>query len=58
MVEKVFKWLDAHNLSQEEIRDFDYLVSLIINFEEEEGSLIRIRIKGLVEEYQSTRLKK
>jgi len=34
MKEKVFKWIDAHNLTLEEAGDLEYLLSLIGNFEE------------------------
>lgn len=34
MKEILFKWLDRHNLTIEEINDSNYLDSLIVNFEE------------------------
>jgi hypothetical protein len=34
MKEEVFKWIDAHSLTQEEAGDLEYLLSLIGNFEE------------------------
>jgi len=34
MKKEVFKWLDAHSLTQEEAGDLEYLLSLIGNFEE------------------------
>ena len=36
MKELAFKWLDAHDLSENEILDFDYVYSLLTNFEEEQ----------------------
>jgi hypothetical protein len=34
MKEILFKWLDRHDLTIEEINDSNYLDSLIVNFEE------------------------
>jgi hypothetical protein len=34
MKEEIFKWLDAHDLTLEEVGDLEYLLSLIGNFEE------------------------
>jgi hypothetical protein len=34
---QVFNWLDAHGLSLDEADDFDYVESLIYNFEEYPG---------------------
>lgn len=36
MKELAFKWLDAHDLSENEILDFDYVYNLLTNFEEEQ----------------------
>jgi len=36
MKKKVFGWLDAHQLTVEEVSDYNYLETLIVNFEEAE----------------------
>lgn len=36
MKKLAFKWLDAHDLSEDEILDFNYVYSLLANFEEEQ----------------------
>ncbi len=52
MKKKVFKWLDAHNLTQKEVEDLDYLLNLLSNFEEEFGEFEDDEAIGLVCDYQ------
>jgi|LakMenEpi03Aug12_release.lakeMendotaPanAssembly.Ray.scaffolds.fasta_scaffold818610_1 hypothetical protein len=57
MKEILFQWLNRHNLTTEEIKDLNYLDSLIVNFEEnineefEEDEVI-----DLILEYQKLKL--
>jgi hypothetical protein len=57
MKEILFQWLNRHNLTTEEIKDLNYLDSLIANFEEnineefEEDEVI-----DLILEYQKLKL--
>ncbi len=57
MEEQVFLWLDAHCLTQEEIKDTDYLLDMVYNLEEEIGE-IPTGCEGIVAKYQEQRLKK
>lgn len=53
MKEKVFKWIDAHNLTLEEVEDLEYLLSLIGNFEENyEVEFEEENAMGLAMDYQ------
>ena len=49
---QVFKWLDAHNLTQEEVEDFDYLSDILYNYEEEFGELDEDEAIELICDYQ------
>jgi hypothetical protein len=53
MKEEVFKWIDAHNLTLEEVGDLEYLLSLIGNFEENyEVEFEEENAMGLALDYQ------
>jgi deoxyadenosine/deoxycytidine kinase len=52
MEEKVFKWLDAHKLTGEEVEDYDYLENIISNYEEEFGELEEDEVINLIRDYQ------
>ncbi len=58
MQEQVFKWLDAHNLTQKEVEDFDYLENIISNYEDEFGELEEDDVINLICDYQIYFLKK
>lgn len=58
MKEEVFKWLDAHILTQKEVEDFDYLDNIISNYEEEFGELEEEDVINLICDYQIYFLKK
>jgi hypothetical protein len=58
MKDKVFKWLDAHNLTKKEVEDFDYLSDILYNFEDEFGELDKYEVIKLICDYQIYFLKK
>jgi hypothetical protein len=58
MKEKVFKWLDAHKLTGEEVEDYDYLENIISNYEEEFGELEEDEVINLIRDYQIYFLKR
>ena len=57
-MEKVFKWLDAHILTQKEVEDFDYLSDILYNYEDEFGELDEDEAIKLICDYQIYFLKK
>ena len=52
MKDQVFKWLDAHQLTEKEVEDFDYLEDLIHNWEEENYELEEEDLVDLMLDYQ------
>ena len=52
MKEEVFKWLDAHNLTQKQVEDFDYLSDILYNYEDEFGELEEDDVIKLICDYQ------
>ena len=58
MKEKVFKWFDAHILTQKEVEDFDYLSDILYNYEDEFGELDEDEAIKLICDYQIYFLKK
>lgn len=52
MQKEVFKWFDAHNFTSEEVEDFDYLLSILSNFEEEVEEFEEEEAIKLVCDYQ------
>lgn len=57
MKEILFNWLDRHALTQEEIKDSDYLDSLIVNFEENiQEEFSKEIIPELIVDYQTLKL--
>ena len=57
-MEKVFKWFDAHILTQKEVEDFDYLSDILYNYEDEFGELDEDEAIKLICDYQIYFLKK
>jgi hypothetical protein len=58
MQEQVFKWLDAHNLTQKEVENFDYLSDILYNFEDEFGEFDEDEAIKIICDYQIYFLKK
>ena len=58
MEKEVFKWLDAHKLTQKEVEDFDYLSDILYNYEDEFGELDEDEAIKLICDYQIYFLKK
>ena len=52
MKDQLFKWLDAHQLTEKEVEDFDYLEDLIHNWEEENYELEEEDLVDLMLDYQ------
>lgn len=57
MKEQLFRWFDAHELTSDEISDFDYLYNLLENFEEEVGELSEFEAIELILDYQWIKIK-
>ncbi len=58
MEKEVFKWFDAHNLTQKEVEDFDYLSDILYNYVDEFGELDEDEAIKLICDYQIYFLKK
>ncbi len=58
MKKLVFSWFDAHNLTQKEVEDFDYMSNILSNFEEEYEELEEDLCFKLICDYQISFLKK
>ena len=52
MKKEVFKWFDAHILTQKEVEDFNYLSDILYNYEEEFGELDDDEVIKLICDYQ------
>jgi GTP cyclohydrolase FolE2 len=52
MKDQLFKWLDAHQLTEKEVENFDYLEDLIRNWEEENYELEEEDLVDLMLDYQ------
>ena len=52
MKDQLFKWLDAHQLTEKEVENFDYLEDLIHNWEEENYELEEEDLVDLMLDYQ------
>lgn len=52
MQKSLFNWLDAHQLTQKEVEDFDYLEDLVLNWEEEHGELEEEEVINCIFSYQ------
>ena len=52
----VFTWFNAHGLTQDEIKDTDYLFDILSNYEEEYGELDIDVATQLINEYQCLKL--
>ena len=52
MKDQVFKWLDAHQLTEKEVEDFNYLEDLVYNWEEENYELEEEDLVDLILDYQ------
>lgn len=52
MKDQLFKWLDAHQLTEKEVEDFDYLEDLVHNWEEENYELEEEDLVDLILDYQ------
>ena len=52
MQKSLFNWLDAHQLTQKEVEDFDFLEDLISNWEEEHGELEEEEAINFIFSYQ------
>jgi hypothetical protein len=58
MKKLVFSWFDAHQLTQKEVEDFDYMNNILSNFEEEYEELEEEVAFKLICDYQISFLKK
>lgn len=52
MKDQLFKWLDAHQLTEKEVENLDYLEDLIHNWEEENYELEEEDLVDLMLDYQ------
>ena len=52
MKDQLFKWLDAHQLTEKEVENFDYLEDLVHNWEEENYELEEEDLVDLMLDYQ------
>jgi len=49
---QVFKWFDAHQLTSQEVQDFDYLSDILENFQENVQQLDDDLTIKLINDYQ------